>query len=262
MISILTPTYNRGYTLQRLYESLLSQSSKAFEWVVVDDGSTDGTEELVASWQEESPFPIVYISQPNRGKMQALNKGVPVTAYPYIFVVDSDDALTADAVETICNNMEQNRGEKKGYIYRRAYFDGHIIGSMPEARVLILHPTEAARELHGDLAYIFPRNAMIDHPFPEIEGEKFVPELYIWNMIGDKISFVCYTHKAIYLCEYLQDGYSKNFKQNFKTNPKGFLLFYKDQFFREKNILKRIKIAIRVVQGYLYSYLKSLKGNI
>ena len=67
-LTVFTPTYNRAYTLGRLYESLCRQSNKNFEWLVVDDGSKDGTEELIKSWQSEEKISIRYIYQENGGK--------------------------------------------------------------------------------------------------------------------------------------------------------------------------------------------------
>ena len=75
MITIFTPTYNRGYTLERLYESLCRQTRKDFEWVVVDDGSTDNTKQMVDRWRRTNRFPIRYIYQENRGKPSAHNLG-------------------------------------------------------------------------------------------------------------------------------------------------------------------------------------------
>jgi len=261
MITVLTPTYNRAYTLPRLYESLCSQENPAFEWVVVDDGSEDDTKTIIEKYSEESPFPITYVSQSNRGKMLAVNAGVTVSKGEYVFIVDSDDALTSDAIETISRKIKENDADpKQGYIFRRADLSGRIIGGIPSEEMIICTPTEASSMLKGDLAYIFPKVMLEKYPFPEIKEEKFVPELFIWNKIGDEVPFICYPQKALYRCEYLEDGYSKNFTEVFKANPKGFLLFYKDQFRRDKRVSVRMKICVRIVQGYIYRLVKYVKG--
>lgn len=100
-LSILTATYNRAHTLPRVWRSLNAQASKAFEWVIVDDGSTDRTKELVAGWAAESVFPIRYTWKPNGGKNSALNVGKELISGKYVFVLDSDDALLDDAVQLI-----------------------------------------------------------------------------------------------------------------------------------------------------------------
>ena len=100
-ITILTPTYNRRNTLPALYESLLKQTKKDFLWMVVDDGSGDGTGELLQGWAEASEFPIQYVYQDNGGKHTALNQGIKTARSELLFIVDSDDTLPENAVEII-----------------------------------------------------------------------------------------------------------------------------------------------------------------
>ncbi|EHD1192573.1 glycosyltransferase family 2 protein, partial [Escherichia coli] len=101
MISVLTPTYNRAYTLKRLYESLICQTTKSFEWVVVNDGSNDETESIIKEFQQQNIIKIVYYKQENKGKTQALNAGIQLCAGSDILIVDSDDLLTSDAIACI-----------------------------------------------------------------------------------------------------------------------------------------------------------------
>ena len=76
MISIITPTYNRGYCIKNLYDSLLEQTKKDFEWIIVDDGSADDTAEIVRGWIKECDiFPIFYYKQENGGKHRQLYAG-------------------------------------------------------------------------------------------------------------------------------------------------------------------------------------------
>ena len=92
MISVFTPTYNRAYILPILYESLKWQTCHDFEWIIVDDGSTDNTEEIVCSWQKEKKdFPIVYRKQQNGGKHTTINHGVSLARGEWLFIVDSAD---------------------------------------------------------------------------------------------------------------------------------------------------------------------------
>ena len=76
IFTVFTPTFNRAYTLPRVYESLKSQTFKNFEWLIVDDGSSDGTADLVKMWQNEGALTIRYFYQINRGKHIAINRGV------------------------------------------------------------------------------------------------------------------------------------------------------------------------------------------
>jgi len=259
MITILTPTYNRSHTLPRLYESLCNQESKNFEWVVVDDGSTDETRTLLFNFAEAASFPVKIMSQSNSGKHVAVNAGVSAAAGDWIFIVDSDDALTSDAIATVARVLSDFISDNLvGVCFRKAHFDGTIIGKKIDGpSVMKLTPTSAGALLQGDLAYVFRRDSMLKHPFPVIEGEKFVPELYIWNKIGDEGDIYFFIDKYIYLCEYLPDGYSYNFSKNLRRNPRGFMLYYRSQISREDRMVRKIKCVIRLIQCYAYS----LRGN-
>ncbi|WP_321836756.1 MULTISPECIES: glycosyltransferase family 2 protein [Pseudomonas] len=258
MLTVLTATYNRAYTLSRLYESLERQTNKSFEWVVVDDGSADETLELLAGFQKKSTFPIRFLQQENSGKHVAINTGVSVETRGWIFLVDSDDALTPDAVEVFLSDLT-NTGSKDlvGYCYRRADFSGRLIGNVvsgePESSA-IMSPVQAGPLYRGDLAYIFKKDVLIKCPFPRFEGENFVPELLIWNKVSDEGGVLYFHHRAIYLCEYLADGYSANFYKNLQRNPVGFGVFYKDQMGRETNLIRKLKCAIRYVQCLFFGF--------
>ena len=91
-ITVFTPAYNRAHTLEKLYRSLQRQTFHNFEWLIVDDGSTDGTAKLVNNWQaEENPFPVRYVWQENGGKCRAINYGLELAAGELFFTVDADD---------------------------------------------------------------------------------------------------------------------------------------------------------------------------
>ncbi|HID9301742.1 TPA: glycosyltransferase family 2 protein [Enterobacter chengduensis] len=263
MISILTPTYNRAYTLKRLYISLLNQVTKDFEWIVIDDGSEDDTQALIESFQQENIINIFYHKQLNLGKPQAINTGVKLCNSEYVFIVDSDDALTTDAITSITDSLQQVETENKaisGVAFRRAYFNGDVIGdnldSAVTTDVCYLRATEAGHLFAGDLAYCFKREMLLKFPFPSYENEKFVPELFIWNKITDCALIKYHKVKAIYLSEYLDDGLSKNFSAQLKANPKGFGLYYLDQLKREVSFFKKAKMLMRYIQCRLYEIKK------
>lgn len=107
VFSVITPTYNRAQTLPRVYGSLLQQSFRVFEWIVIDDGSIDNTELQVASWRKQATFPIVYAKQENAGKPSAVNKGIAMATGEFILILDSDDACTPDAMENMLNAWQQ-----------------------------------------------------------------------------------------------------------------------------------------------------------
>lgn len=131
MITVFTPSYNRAYTLPKLYESLCSQTLSDFEWIVVDDCSTDNTKQLIENWHNEDKIKITYFLQPqNGGKHRAINKGVELAAGELFFIVDSDDFLTIDAIEEIqkeWTNLE-NKDKYAGLCFRRMDHDLKILG--------------------------------------------------------------------------------------------------------------------------------------
>lgn len=263
MITILTPTYNRAHTLTRLFESLLEQTNQKFEWVVVDDGSTDSTHDLIEKFIHSSCLNIKYIYQDNQGKPSAVNKGVENSLGDYIFIVDSDDFLTKDCVEILQEKILlhiKNNNIFSGLCFRKGRVDGSILGeeliNTFEDDYSYYHSTELKNMLNVDLAYCFNRKYMEENKFPYFVGEKFVPELYIWNKITDSAKVYAYLHKVLYLCEYLPDGLTANFNQQLKNNPKGFFLYYNDQFFREQIVFNKIKMFIRVVQCFFYKLVK------
>ena len=100
-LTVFTPTYNRAHTLPRLYQSLCAQTSDDFEWLVIDDGSTDGTRDLVAQWKEDDVIPIHYIYKENGGLYTGYNVAYLTIETELNVCIDSDDAMPADAVEKI-----------------------------------------------------------------------------------------------------------------------------------------------------------------
>lgn len=263
MLTILTPTYNRCRTLPRLYESLCGQSRPDFEWLVVDDGSTDDTALWLQSCQaKSSPFSMRSLSQANGGKHVALNTGVRAARGDWIFIVDSDDYLTPDAVERVLGALDQASGAPhavSGVCFRRADPGGRLLGQPCDRGPgpFVGVPTQVGRMVRGDLAYVFRRQLMIELPFPVIPGEKFVPELYIWNRIGDRGPMWFYLGRAIYVCEYLDDGYTRNFHAHLRRNPGGFLLFYAAQIGREPRWVDKLKAGVRSVQCLAYCAAKA-----
>lgn len=254
MISILTPTFNRAYCLPRLFQSLVAQSSRNFEWVVVDDGSTDETASLVGAWARGADFPVRLVRQPNSGKHVAINQGVAICRGEFVFIVDSDDVLTAEAVSVVENALGRLGTNSTGVCFRKGDLSGRLIGNeAASSEPAAMHPAAAAFAFAGDLAYVFARDVLARHPFPVYQGEKFVPELYVWNKIGDEGPIIYFPSTVIYLCEYLPDGYSANFKANLRNNPRGFALYYRDQFRRGPRLRDRLKCLVRLAQCACYS---------
>lgn len=260
MLTVVTATYNRAYTLPRLFESLLKQTDLDFEWVVIDDGSSDNTETVLKEFQAIAPFPMQVVKQKNSGKHVAINSGVSVSSGEWIYFVDSDDALPIDAVEVFTATVISEKDKMVvGYCFRKQIFSGEIVGRPCESLITqfaVMTPTEAGNFYKGDLAYIFKREILLKHPFPVFDGEKFVPELFIWNRVSDEGVVKFFGNKALYFCEYLEDGYSANFSSHLRRNPRGFGLYYQHQIIREQSLVRKLKCLIRYAQCKFFSMTK------
>lgn len=253
MITVLTPTYNRAHTLPRLYQSLCALSADVpFEWLVVDDGSKDQTVSLLEQWQGEKRLVLRWISQANGGKHVALNTGVALAQYPWTLIVDSDDALTVDALMHV--KLALLHEERLiGVVFRKERFDGQLLGQVfTTPDVVEWHPTEAGESIQGDLAYVFSTDSLRANPFPVIKGERFFPELYVWNRIGDSGRLRYFLRQAIYRCEYLPDGLTASFMQCLRANPRGLAMYYLDQRGRTRRWLNKLKYTIRYWQCRYY----------
>lgn len=132
-ITVFTPLYNRAPLLEDLYKSLLKQNYHSFEWLIVDDGSTDNAEQIIRTFIADSAhtFPIGYIQKENGGKHTAINRGVEEANGELFLILDSDDTLPADSLATIAQYYEQCKGYKDcaGVCGLMAHHDGQLIGS-------------------------------------------------------------------------------------------------------------------------------------
>ncbi|MGL4687841.1 MAG: glycosyltransferase family 2 protein [Fusobacteriaceae bacterium] len=259
MITVFTPTYNRAYTLPKLYESLKNQSSNKFQWLVIDDGSSDNTEKLIESYKKENKIEIIYKKIKNGGKMRAINKGVELSLKELFFIVDSDDYLHNKAIEKILASYENLPKEFAGMVFRKK--------NIKEEKELTVFPNKPIdstpieifynKKILGDKAEVFKTSILKEKYFifPEIKGEKFVPEGLIWNRIGKRYN-LRYINEIIYYFEYIQDGYTKNFNKLIKENPEGFKLYYKEMLTYPIPFYNKIKFLLRYIESCIFSFLK------
>lgn len=250
-IAVLTPTYNRAHLLPRLYESLIAQSGRGFTWLIVDDGSTDGTRELVARWRKEAAFPITYVHQENAGKMAAINHGVQICQAELVFIVDSDDLLPPDSLAAIFDAWRRlQREDTAGVIGLKARIDadGPVGTWMPETDYETNYRLYNVHGFRGDAAQVYRTDILRQYPFPVADGEKFVPEGYIWSEIDKRYRLVV-LNRIIYRCEYQADGYSANVHRNQARNPKGFMLAYRQQF----EMAAQLPLAKRLAKRFRYA---------
>lgn len=227
ILTVFTPAYNRAYTLHKCYESLTRQTNKNFKWMIIDDGSTDNTADLVAKWKEESDFEIIYIYKQNGGMHTAHN-----TAYENIdtelnVCIDSDDYLTDDAVEIIVTEWEKIRSEKLSGLGALNIFEsGEIIGNkFPEnikkAKYFDIYNKYG---VVGDKKFIYRTELIKNFPYPEYEGEKYVGLDYKYKKLDEEYELAL-INKVVCVVEYMEDGSSKNMLRQYRNNPRGWCFF-------------------------------------
>lgn len=243
-VTVLTPTFNRGGVLRSLWDSLQKQTVKDFEWLVVDDGSTDGTKNLITQLQENSDFPIRYIYKSNGGKHTALNVGIQTICSELTFIVDSDDCVTDDAVESILKIHKKYRLQNNicGYAFLRAFPDGKVngkkfdvdekIGSYIDVRV-------NGDDTSADKAEVFKTHCLKEFPFPEYPNEKFLGEDLVWVRMARKYQMV-HINKAIYIGNYLEDGLTNNRRKHNIASPVGCM--HRAEEFMESDLKTRYRI--------------------
>jgi glycosyltransferase involved in cell wall biosynthesis len=223
LLTIFTPAYNRAHTLPRLYDSLLVQTQGGFEWLVVDDGSTDGTGELVRGWADGSPFPIRYIWQQNSGKHVAHNLGACEARGRLFMCVDSDDWLEPDAAATISRDATA-LDTGAGLLYPKLFASKIALDTsswFPSGTSAVeLADMRMRYGLVIETAIVFDVGALMMHPFPVVEGERYMPEGSAYYDF--RAPEVFHVHPdCFYRCEYLQEGLTKNIWANWYRNPVG-----------------------------------------
>lgn len=225
-MTIFTPTYNRGYLIENLYQSLVAQTCQDFEWLVIDDGSTDDTEELIVRLAEEAPFPVRYLKVPNGGKQRAHDLAVQMTDAELFFCVDSDDALVPTAVADVLDCWAPHRDDPRyaGVIAMR--------GSEPDVPLGTAFPSGLAETTmwdiyykhhhRGDTALVYRTDVLKRYPFDVRPDEKFVAETLVYFRI-DQSYVLAVLDKVIWITKYLPDGYSQNVRKFTRENPRGYM---------------------------------------
>ncbi len=246
-ITILTPTYNRAYTLKKLYNSLIEQEENNFEWLIIDDGSNDNTKDIVDNFIREEKIKISYYYQKNGGKHRALNKGIELINSELTFIVDSDDYLSKDAIKKInfYYNKYINQKEICGFSFLRMYDNNEVIGDKYHYNEKIDNYLKCRvnENILGDKAEVFYTQILKEYKFPEFKNERFLSEDVVWIEIAKKYNMV-YINYPIYYTEYLNDGLSKNDKKMKFQSPIGSALRGKKLMYRKIKFKVNLKGAI------------------
>jgi glycosyltransferase involved in cell wall biosynthesis len=212
-ITVFTPTYNRAYILDNLYNNLKEQTYRDFEWLIVDDGSNDNTKELVDKFIDENKINIRYMYKENGGKHTAINKGIVEARGELFFIVDSDDGLVTDALEVI-NNKWNSLDNKEGFCGLVGLCidkEGQIIGTDMPDDINKCYFTDLYYKygVKGDKSLVLLTDILKKYPFPERQDVKFIPESIVWHEISKQYKVICFNEPLI-IREYLEDGLTNN----------------------------------------------------
>lgn len=222
-LTIFTPTYNRAYILPKLYESLCVQTCRDFEWLIVDDGSLDGTHDMVDEWIQERKIDIHFIYQVNGGKMRAYNRGVAETKTELFVCIDSDDQLASEkVVEDSLAFWDEHKNDAyhkpiAGMVsVRRSLHGKHDLSAAPAMGTL----HELNSYYGGETTIIILTDILRHYPYPSFEGEKFVTDVYIYDQMDEDYLFLFHPYIS-QNCEYHEDGYTMSYRKLLLTNPRG-----------------------------------------
>lgn len=238
LITICTPTYNRAHLLANLYESLKSQVSDNFKWIIVDDGSKDNTQEVVENLKKASSFEIEYYKKINGGKHTALNLGIGKADTELFFIVDSDDTLTKNAtklIEDYWNGIEK-KDEFAGVAGLRGYSETKIIGTCNDEEYIDATFIDYRYNLkyEGDRAEVLRTDIMKKNKFPEFGKERFLTEAVVWNRIGSQGLKLRWFREIVTITKYLDGGLTDNYDKLMLNNFEGTKLYYKELINNEK----------------------------
>lgn len=249
MLTIFTPTYNRGYILKELYQSLCKQTNQKFKWLIVDDGSTDNTKELVEKWQMENQITITYLYENNLGKSAAHNKAMKYIDTELFTCVDSDDMLDECAVEIVLREwgkIQQNEADIGGILAFRKTRQGEAIThyNASNSQIGCLKEFYDKKIISGDTMLIFLTNYIKKIQFPMFAGEKFIPEAYLYDQF-DQAYKLKIVPAYIYICDYLEDGYTKNMSRLIANNPRGYRAYIEQRLRYDTCVKDKLADTIR-----------------
>ena len=241
--TVFTPTYNRAGLLTELYESLKIQTYKNFEWLIIDDGSADNTEETVKEFQKENILKINYIKKENGGKQRAYNLAVENAGGELFICLDSDDKYIPEGLEIILRYWKEyeKRDDIAGMGYLSVYPDGKIIGKKFPEDVIISNQFDIyyKYQVSGDKGLMFRTEILKEYKFPEIAGAKFITEAVVYNRISRKYN-ILYINKEIEIKQYHEGGLTSGYNRLLLNNPKGSALYHNERNFFKMSFRDKI----------------------
>ncbi len=251
ILTIFTPTYNRVNLLTESYEALKKQSNKDFVWLIVDDGSSDNTEEVVQKWQKEGIVDITYLKTLNRGKPSATNTSIDMCKTELWVCLDSDDHFSENAVQNIIADYEIIKNNSKcACIVGNMYdYDGKLVGGKEFPKGLDYISYQDIRykyDIQADLIRVYKTEVLKKYRYPIVEGEKFIGESYVYEQIGLEYDNYIDRNK-LYYCKYREDGLTANYLYLHIYNPIGYKMLKQQMMTTPKPLWHQYRGAIMYV---------------
>lgn len=260
-LTIHTATYNRAYILGKAYESLCAQTCKDFEWIITDDGSTDGTDALVRSWQEkDNGFSIVYNPLNHVGLPKALNSGVERASGQWFMRLDSDDHLLSCAVEKVLAWIAEIEDQEEfvGVGFARCQPDGSFMKKQtplidPACGYVDASNTERAKyHLDMDMCEAERTSLLRQFPHQVWPTETFAPEQLNHNAMALAGYKYRWRAEKLYICDYLTDGLTQN-DRIVKNNPMGYAMMHNQNILLSKSFREKCRCAMQMTALSLYA---------
>lgn len=261
LLTIFTPTYNRASLLPALYHSIVLQQCEDIEWLIVDDGSTDNTTQVVAEFSKEALFDIRYIHQPNGGKHVAFNRGIMEARGEWFICADSDDPLTPDAICNIKKAIQEMPVQASALCGIFLKPSGDPLGSLLETN-LVSNTVDIRDRYHllEDRPEIYRTATLKQYAFPVFEGEKFLTEAELFDRMSIKAPFY-YTNYPIQQKKYLDGGLTSKMLKIRIDSPNGTLLYYKERFYNSTMPIFKIRALLNYCRFFIHAKIsqKTLK---
>lgn len=256
-ITVFTPTYNRAQLLQRLYDSLISQTNKDFVWLIIDDGSTDNTREVVETWQSEKKIDIIYHFKTNGGMHTGHNAAYQLIDTELNVCIDSDDYVPASAIARIISFWKESSDKSNiaGIIGLDATENGSIIGTKIPEHLKKGSLSDLYRKYNvvGDKKLVLRTDIVKKYPaYPEYENEKLVPLGILYLMIGREHDFL-YSNDIYCIVEYQEDGSSNTILNQYQQSPRGFAYARRVQLTFADNLRDVFKGYIHLVSSAIFA---------
>lgn len=251
-VTVFTPTYNRAALLGRVFESLRQQTSAEFEWLVVDDGSTDNTRQVIEEFARAAAFPVRYFHQANRGKAQAINAGLGLARGEFFLVFDSDDWCEPRAIERFLSCWDElgaQAGEYCAVSALKAYRSGQVVGEgySRMARKGETYVDRFNRRIRGDKWEFIRTSIHRGYRYEVQPSERYQAPEYAWLEMGREFKTL-FLDEVLGIVEYQLDGISRNNIQHRVRSPEAAIAYYRRGLSVASNFRQRVRMQVNLAR--------------